>query len=392
MDSQLLDARYRELQAYVGWTEADAARVVAARSIVTPFLPALIDDFYAEIERHPQARRVITGGDEQIKRLKGTLLAWIRELFEGRYDADYVVRRRRVGLRHVEIGLDQVYTNVALSRLRGGLLASLNGAWEGPAELLIDTIHSIDKLLDLDLAIIEDAYQSEYISRLQRTERLATLGQVSGGVAHELRNPLNVVKTSVYYLRNARSASPEKREEHMNRIERNVELADGVISALSNFARLPTPTPRPSDLEPIIHQALEINPPGARVATTVDVAGNLPKVDCDPIQIGIVLGNLIRNALDAMADGGRLMITARQRDGHVLLSVADDGVGIESENLARIMEPLFSTKTRGLGLGLAIARSIVEKNKGALLVESTLGKGSVFTLRLAAHATESTTK
>lgn len=388
MDPQALSLRYRELQAYVGWTDSDAARVVGARTLLTPCLPALIDDFYAEIERHPQTRRVITGGDEQIKRLKGTLLAWIRELFEGRYDADYVARRWRVGLRHVEIGLDQVFTNVALSRLRAGLHTNLDAVWQGEPVVLIATIRSIDKLLDLDLAIIEDAYQSEYFSRLQRTERLATLGQVSGGVAHELRNPLNVVKTSVYYLRNARNPTTEKREEHMTRIERNVELADGVISALSNFARLPTPTLRPCALEPIIHQAIENNPPGDQVVASVDCATDLPEVECDPVQIGIVLGNLIRNALDAMPGGGRLTITGREEGGRARLSIADDGVGIESENLARIMEPLYSTKTRGLGLGLAIARTIIEKNKGSLQVESTPGKGSVFTLRLAAHARE----
>ncbi len=104
-----------------------------------------------------------------------------------------------------------------------------------------ETVRALNKLLDLDLAIIEDAYQAEYMARLQRSERLATLGQVAGGVAHELRNPLNVVKTSVYYLLNARNPTPEKQAEHLRRIERNVELADNVITALSNFAKVPVP-------------------------------------------------------------------------------------------------------------------------------------------------------
>src|SRR4051812_42376768 len=110
--------RYRELQAYVGWTDDDARLVAATAGLLDPHLPALVDDFYDEIERHPEARKVITGGQAQTDRLKGTLVSWLRELLCGRYDADYVARRWRVGWRHVEIGLDQVYTHVALSRLR----------------------------------------------------------------------------------------------------------------------------------------------------------------------------------------------------------------------------------------------------------------------------------
>src|SRR6516164_10623636 len=117
--------RYRELQRYVGWTDDDARRVADVAALVGPFLPALIDDFYDEIARHPQAQKVITGGPAQVARLKETLLRWLKELFSGRYEDDYVARRWKVGYRHVEIGLDQVYTNAALARLRRGVAAAL---------------------------------------------------------------------------------------------------------------------------------------------------------------------------------------------------------------------------------------------------------------------------
>jgi PAS domain S-box-containing protein len=166
--------RYQEMQAYVGWTDEDARRVQALAPLLEPHFPKIIDDFYAEIERHPQARRVITGGQPQIDRLKGTLLAWLRELFSGSYDAAYVVGRWRVGWRHVDIGLDQVYTNVALSRLRCGLLLALDQGWPGHdlAECAAAR-RSLNLLLDLDLAIIEDAYQTEYLARVQHSEQLA---------------------------------------------------------------------------------------------------------------------------------------------------------------------------------------------------------------------------
>ena len=164
IDPDALFRRYQELQRYVGWTAQDAVRVHAVGQLLEPCFPALIDDFYQEIERHPEARKVITGGAAQIQRLKGTLHAWLSELLSGAYDSDYVVRRWHVGWRHVEIGLDQVYTNVALSRLRTRPAARpWQDRWarHDPEELLA-TVLSLNKLLDLDLAKIEDAYQAEY--------------------------------------------------------------------------------------------------------------------------------------------------------------------------------------------------------------------------------------
>lgn len=384
MDPDQLVERYRELQSYVGWSDEDRERIVAIGPRLEPSLPTLIDDFYAEIERHPNASKVITGGKAQIERLKGTLLNWLRELFVGRYDAAFVERRWRVGWRHVEIGLDQVYTNVALSRMRTGLVRTLHESWDGGPQLLKETVRSLTKLLDLDLAIIEDAYQAEYVGRSQRNERLIALGQVAGGVAHELRNPLNVVKTSVYYLLHARNPSPEKRVEHLHRIERHVELADGVVSALSNFAKMPVPNLNPIPVEACVQAALEVNTPGDGIEVAIDCPASLPPVLADNDQIQLVFGNLLRNARDAMPNGGRLSIEGRQVDQTVEVAISDTGVGIPREDLSRIMEPLYSTKARGLGLGLAIARAILDKSQGGLRVRSELGRGSTFTVRLPA--------
>lgn len=376
--------RYRELQSYVSWTDNDARRVEAIAPLLDPHLPSLIDDFYTQIERHGDALKVITGGPAQIERLKGRLLQWVRELLAGRYDESYVNQRWRVGLRHVEIGLNQVYTNAALCRLRTGLDRTLEENWVGSFAELRETVRSLDKLLDLDLAIIEEAYQAESQSRLQRAERLATLGQVAGGVAHELRNPLNVIRTSVYYLLHARTPTPEKMVEHLARIERQVELADGVITTLSNFARVPVPALGPTAVEPCVRLALEAYPPGPGIAVEVE----LPTLDslalADPGQLRIVFGNLIRNACDAMEATGQLTIRGRQVGGTIAVAISDTGVGIPSADLQRIMEPLYSTKPRGLGLGLAIVRAILERSGADLHVESEPGRGSTFTVKLLA--------
>ncbi|HEY7158374.1 MAG TPA: protoglobin domain-containing protein [Gemmataceae bacterium] len=380
--------RYQELQVWVGWTEESARGVAATADLLAPHLTALIDDFYDEIGHHPNARKVITGGQAQINRLKGTLIQWLRELLAGRYDQSYVARRWQVGWRHVEIGLEQVYTNAALSRLRLGLIRALQDNWQGDLKELQDTVRSLNKLLDLDLAIIEDAYQAEYAVRLQRSERLAAIGQVAGGVAHELRNPLNVVKTSVYYLLNAKNPSPEKKAEHLQRIEKHIVLADGVITALSNFAKLPAPNRTPFVVEQCIREALDTNPLPDTIQLTLDCPSSLPPALADSDQVRIVFANLIRNAREAMPQGGRLTVTARSVDGGMETTVIDTGVGIPAEQLSRVLEPLYSTKARGLGLGLSIARAIVEKNGGHLRVASEPGKGSSFTVFLQTDRTE----
>ena len=373
--------RYQELQQYVGWTDEDAERVKLVGPALVPAFEALIDDFYAEIELHPEASKVITGGPEQTARLKRTLHGWLHELFSGSYDRNYVERRWRVGYRHVDIGLNQVYTNAALSRLRRGLLKTLEEVWSGSTQDLLNCRLSLNTLLDLDLALIEDAYQTEYQRRQASAERLATIGKVAGGIAHELRNPLNVVKTSVYFLLNARTATVEKKRSHLERIERQVGVADGVITALNDFARLPMPQMDPIPVSDCLHDAVELNP----LPATIRVEWNIPlpalEILGDRSQLSIVFGNLIRNARDAMPDGGILRLRAATENSLVAITIEDTGKGIPPEHLPHICEPLYSTKAKGIGLGLSISRDIIDRHRGTLTITSDQDVGSTFTLR-----------
>lgn len=374
--------RYRHLQDYVAWSPQDAQRIRQLNPLLSPRFSELVDDFYQEIERHPQALRVLTGGAEQIQRLKGTLTRWLEELLSGQDDEDYVERRWRVGLRHVEIGLEQVYTNVALSRLRSGLASALTEVWKDDPDELLAAMHSLQKRIDLELALIEDAYQAEHLRRQKLVERMAAIGQVAGGIAHELRNPLNVISTSVYYLLNARSAPPEKLTEHLQRIRKQVGLADGVITALSNFARMPLPSMQPFDVAVLLQETLET----CTLPSGVMLKWKVPEVMAqplgDPAQLRVVFSNLIRNAHDAMPDGGQLTITGTSADEFVIVSVEDTGCGIAPEHLERVMEPLFTTKVRGIGLGLAIARAIVAQHGGRISLNSRVGRGTTFNVEL----------
>src|SRR5208337_4723545 len=117
--------RYEELQRYVGWTEMDTRAIRSIAGRLEGAFHAIVVDFYEEIDRHDEARKVLAGGAAQVERLETSLLGWLSDLFSGVYDADYVQRRWTVGLRHAELGLDQVFCNMAMARLRSGLLDAL---------------------------------------------------------------------------------------------------------------------------------------------------------------------------------------------------------------------------------------------------------------------------
>ncbi len=225
-------------------------------------------------------------------------------------------------------------------------------------------------------------------SELVNQARLATLGQIFGGIAHEIRNPLNALKTSAYYLRNARRPAPDKTQEHLSRIDRQVTIIDNIVTALSDVARLPQPQLVPVPLgDWVAHAAGEVSLPHD-VRVQVDLPTGLPEVLIDVNQVPIALKNLVRNARDAMPEGGTIKISAHALgDGtgqRVDIQVADTGVGIAPDEMSRIMEPLYSTKPKGMGLGLAISRAIVERNGGCIEVTSELGQGTTFTIRLRA--------
>jgi len=160
--------------------------------------------------------------------------------------------------------------------------------------------------------------------------------------------------------------------------------ANEVITALSNFARMRSPDLQPFALESCVRDVLEDSGPPTGIEVVVDCPADLPLALADRDHIRIVLNNLIRNARDAMPEGGRLSIVGRAVENGLQIAVTDTGLGIEPADLGRITEPLFSTKARGLGLGLALVRMILEKNRGSLHIASEPGRGSTFTVVLAA--------
>ena len=218
--------------------------------------------------------------------------------------------------------------------------------------------------------------------QLVRSEKLAVLGQLAGGVAHELRNPLAVMSNAIYYLRSIITDADETTREYLEMISSEVGNAEGIVSDLLDFSRTRSLEREEVTASELVARVLEKRPSPEKVKVTTGIPPELPPVFVDPRQTGQVLGNLIANAYHAMAEGGNLTISAQAEKEKVSLFITDTGCGISKENMQKIFEPLFTTRARGIGLGLAVVKNLVEVNGGSIEVESEEGKGSTFTVAL----------
>jgi signal transduction histidine kinase len=218
--------------------------------------------------------------------------------------------------------------------------------------------------------------------QLIHQERLAVLGQLAGSVGHELRNPLGVITNAIFYLKLVQRDVTPKVAEYLALIENNAKDATRIISDLIDFATIQTAQRQPTAIVDMVTAVISQLPPPEAVQIEVDIPKNLPLVNVDRNQIKQVITNLVTNAYQAMPEGGRLMVTSEDASNRVLLTITDTGIGIPPEHLEKIFKPLFTTKTTGIGLGLAFSKKLIDINDGAIKVESQPGKGTSFTLWL----------
>lgn len=237
--------------------------------------------------------------------------------------------------------------------------------------------------LELERAVAERTRELQQAqSQLLESERLATLGQVTAKVSHELRNPLATVRNSVHSLRGKlNDPAAEGTQRIFDRIERNVVRCDRIIAELLAYTK-----PRAALREHVELTTVLDSVADDYAAASSAVVWNIEPgclVFVDPEDVRRVVINLVNNALDAGASmNGSVHVRGRSDPDGVWLEVVDSAGGMPPEVLARAMEPLFSTKNFGVGLGLPIVRELVERNGAAFTLESTLGRGTTARVRL----------
>jgi PAS domain S-box-containing protein len=510
-------AQHSELESYVGWTDADRERIALAAGYLLPYIPQIVDDFYDTLQRHPSTARVMTGGAEQIARLRRTLAEWLTQLLSGPYDAAYVTRRAQVGRRHAELGLELVYTNVAMARIRTAMTQVLLDQWRGNLALRGQAIAALNRRIDLDLAIMSAMYDAEHAERekaalrrrlegalhqeksfsesvlahaqaivlvvdpqgrivrynayleqlagrpqeplcgqdwlttfivpadrprLQRlgenvrtpppaiaseaqttaklmtadgrprtirwvatplsdaqgqlagflwvghdvtdlltaqeealqAQRLATIGQVAAGLAHEARNALQRIQACAEMLELEVADRPEALD-YVRRIEHAQSHLHQLFDEVRSYAAPIKLDRTPTRLSSIWREAWELLAPqraGREVRLVEhDSLGDV-QLAVDPFRLMQVFRNILENALAACQDPVEIHIlcTPAQLGARRAVQIAfrDNGPGIPPDLRSRIFEPFFTTKSKGTGLGMAIAQRLVHAHGGAIEV------------------------
>ncbi|BCS54387.1 sensor histidine kinase [Geobacter sp. SVR] len=228
-------------------------------------------------------------------------------------------------------------------------------------------------------------------AQLYRSEKLASLGKLVAGIAHEINNPLTGILLYSSILSNDRSLDPMLKQDLDKIISESRRCAD-IVRQLLEFSREAVPHKESSPLGTIIDKVLNLiqhQPTFFDIDIVLNLEREVPDVYVDPNQIQQVFVNLFINACHAMPDGGTLTITTSlSPDGaYVSTEIRDTGHGIAEEDLPRIFDPFFTTKSDGTGLGLSISYGLVENNAGKIEVKSTLGVGSAFLIMLPVHRT-----
>jgi two-component system sensor histidine kinase HydH len=375
---------FQSLKTYVGFTEASSRLLREVCPLVAAELGPIIDDFYATVERHAPARRTITGGPAQIARLKRTLRRWFEELLLGPHDEAYWHRRAQIGRVHVRIELPQSVMFTAIDRVRIQADAAVSRALAADPVRCRATLDALHQILDLDLAIMLETYRDDLVAKNRAAERLATIGQFAAGIGHELRNPLAVVASSVYLLRQYLGPADAKVERHLDKITAESKRAEKTIDDLLELARDRPPKTKAVPLDDLVTGAIANSHLPARVQVRASVAAAAVGW-LDEDQVARVISNLLTNAAQAQENQGTIWVEAQSNEAETQIRVRDDGPGVPEDIRHRIFEALFTTKAQGSGLGLALCRRIVEAHGGSLALEPS-SAGASFLMRIPQRA------
>lgn len=270
----------------------------------------------------------------------------------GHFDTDWRVVRKDGSIRHIH-AQGKVYCDAS-----------------GNPTHLVGTMHDVTEIKRADELLL-------------RSEKLTALGQLAAGIAHEIRNPLTALKGFTQLLR---GSVPVNQQSYLDIMVSELTRIERILSELLVLAKPQAVFFHPNDITTILHEVLPIIHSQALLTNVnihLDVEPQIPLVNCEPNQLKQVFVNVMKNAIEAMPDGGNLTIRLMSmEDNFILIEITDEGAGIPEELIPKLGEPFFTTKDKGTGLGLMTSSKIVTAHHGRLQIRSSVGKGTAVSIEL----------
>ncbi|MGH9794268.1 MAG: protoglobin domain-containing protein [Candidatus Acidiferrales bacterium] len=383
----------QEMKRYVGFGDEDARLLRTLGPRMEKYFPELSERFYSQIPHHPSAFRVFTGGQAQIDRLKQTLQHWARGLFSGVYDEAYSADRFQIGYRHVRIGLDQKYVISAMGIVRAFLSECLLLEFPASDERL-RYARSLNRMLDLDLNLMCESYMHATVENLRSlneqleranldlAEASRSKDEFLAQTSHELRTPLNSILGFTKLILDGLATSPDEQRELLQDVYRSAQLLLGIVNDILDIGRIEAGKVslhvQELDLRAMLDSTLPlmaVQASSKRVELRDEtIRTKLPAVLADEVRLRQVMLNLLVNALK-FTERGAITVRAAidsAAAGFLRLEVEDTGLGIPQDKQRAVFEkfvtahPQQSRRHGGSGLGLTIARKLVELMGGTI--------------------------
>ncbi|HTZ19160.1 MAG TPA: ATP-binding protein, partial [Dissulfurispiraceae bacterium] len=309
---------------------------------------------------------------------KGVVL-WANQMAESMAEMDLVGRSCEELCAECEVSSSYSHGNietVIASRLFGQegkfyqvTTAPIKGA-DGETSGYIRLIHDMTEIKKME-------------EQMSNSEKLASIGRLAAGIAHEIGNPLTSVFSFVQILRELEQDDFKK--DSLQTIYFHINRISETLKQLSGFSKMPAAEPSECQVNDVIETSIHLIQFDKRakdISIVKELSPTLPLAVVDANQLSQVFVNLVLNAIDAMPEGGALTVRSYVTDSSVTIQFADTGVGMPKERLMKIFDPFYTTKEKGTGLGLAVSYNIIKKMNGIISVDSELGKGTTFTITI----------
>ena len=366
------------------FTEIDARLLTELSEVFEQHLDEVVDRFY-EYLRSDEELRPMLAGEGVLQQLKEVQRDYLTNLVSGEYGAEYAAKRLKVGEVHERLELAPDWYLGTHGLFLELLFPLIQLKFADDPRRAMQAGAALSKLMFLDMQMLLEAYYGKQRKRaIERTEQLAAVGELAASIAHEVRNPLAGMKGALEVLRKELAFKPSNLEIVDELLAQIVRL-EQLVRDLLTFARPRALSLELFDLHELLDRILRTYKEEAdRLAVTVEriYGPSTGQLHADPRQMEQVFLNLIYNALQAMDDGGTLTVSTRAENDYIVITLSDTGKGIPETDMPKILQPFFTTKHRGSGLGLPIVKIVSEAHGGSIDIVSTVGRGTTVTVSI----------